>query len=979
MLRVHAALEAFLRDVRQATGSESASLFVPSAPAEERPALLLHDGAPAVPELADEAEAEAFHREHTDGAPVTPHLRPLIHGGEVLAWLGLATAHSIELAESSLQLGVELARHARWVGRLLGDPVTGLPGRVEFHAFLDQALRGLSSTDGPLAVVLFGPDDFGGVNQRHGRDAGDRTIREFAGCLSTALGSTFSPSRYGGAMFATSWQGRDVEASLQEGERVRRQLTARRYLDGLVRLRASAGFTLVEQGDRLSADELLHRTEQALNIARWAGGNCVRGWDPEQAGEAARSSDPLSGVLSGNRTKDYRNMRLLADTVAVVAATADLTKMAEQVAERLSATLRSDRLGLYEWRGDEDRLLAWIGSEPTPPSQPPATVRRIRADQRAIAEETGGLSAYAVPLAAGEISIGCLYIAGDPDRLTLDRPDLTFLEALGTQLAVALDRARLADLEQRWQQRERERLQTEVDELRQVLQQAELVGRSRPMRTLLSTARRVAKTDATVLVCGESGTGKELLSRTIHELSPRRDKPVVVVDCAAIPATLIESELFGHEKGAYTGAHGRKTGRLVEADGGTVILDEIGELPLEVQSKLLRFVQEKQVLPVGGNRVRTVDARLVAATNRDLERESKAGRFRGDLFHRLNVIRLELPPLRDRPEDIAPLADHFLKQFCTQYQKGVLYQLTPEAEAALVAYPWPGNVRELRNRIMQAVILSESPEIDLASIGLDEPEATTPALSGLAEAVDRLHGTEAAAAAEEAALVPSVDGPVAPAPAAAVAPAPTAPRANSPTDPRHDPRHGPPLHPATTTVAVPPLESLPSAPAGRPAEPGSPADAPAPPTRAWPAVLEALGRAIDTTAAGSGAPLPLGRWLADDLVLEAHAAAGGVLRRAAELLGLPEATFRRRFRKAERERDSGLATRSPWWLELRPLLGRWVASGENLGDDLLRRSREALLEQAILRYPGAEPQVAALMGVTRPTLRGWLEDRDDLG
>ena len=250
----------------------------------------------------------------------------------------------------------------------------------------------------------------------------------------------------------------------------------------------------------------------------------------------------------------------------------------------------------------------------------------------------------------------------------------------------------------------------EVAAIGEALEEVQLVYRSPRMEALVDTIRRVAPTDAGVLVTGESGTGKELVARTVHALSPRRRKPLVVVDCAAISASLIDSELFGHERGAYTGAAGRTVGRLAEAAGSTLILDEIGELPLEVQAKLLRFVQEKQITPVGGTRPRTVDVRLVAVTNRDLEDEVAAGRFRQDLYYRLKVIHLEVPALVERPEDVPLLMDYYIRRFSTRYSKKV-DGLSSEAAALAARHSWPGNVRELENRILQAVILCEGDEI----------------------------------------------------------------------------------------------------------------------------------------------------------------------------------------------------------------------------------------------------------------------------
>ncbi len=321
------------------------------------------------------------------------------------------------------------------------------------------------------------------------------------------------------------------------------------------------------------------------------------------------------------------------------------------------------------------------------------------------------LNAYAVPLLARGECLGCLYLAGRAGALRLDASDLLLLKAVAGQLAAALDRAELAA-------RESARLRAELEALRTGLGENQIVHRSPRMAALMATARRVAPTDATVLVTGASGTGKELVARMVHALSPRRGKPAVVVDCGAISASLIDSELFGHEKGAYSGAAGRSAGRLAEAAGSTVILDEIGELPLEAQSKLLRFVQEREIIAVGGTRPRTVDARLVAVTHRDLADEVAAGRFREDLYYRLNVIHLEVPALVERPEDVPILIDHFARRFAARYCKDVR-GLSPEAAALAARYPWPGNVRELENRILQAVILSEGEEIGPEDLELD--------------------------------------------------------------------------------------------------------------------------------------------------------------------------------------------------------------------------------------------------------------------
>ena len=242
------------------------------------------------------------------------------------------------------------------------------------------------------------------------------------------------------------------------------------------------------------------------------------------------------------------------------------------------------------------------------------------------------------------------------------------------------------------------------ERLREDFDLGKIIGRSRAMKELLEMVAMIAPSEATVLVSGESGTGKELIARAIHHNSPRREYPLVVVNCAALTDTLLESELFGHEKGAFTGADRRREGRFMQADGGTLFLDEIGETSAAMQAKLLRVLQEKEIQRVGGEETLPVDVRVLAATNRDLLQAVESGQFREDLFYRLNVVALEIPPLRERHDDIPLLAQHFLGKFAEKNRKD-LKGFTPQAMDLLLKYEWPGNVRELENAVERAVIL----------------------------------------------------------------------------------------------------------------------------------------------------------------------------------------------------------------------------------------------------------------------------------
>jgi two-component system response regulator HydG len=250
-----------------------------------------------------------------------------------------------------------------------------------------------------------------------------------------------------------------------------------------------------------------------------------------------------------------------------------------------------------------------------------------------------------------------------------------------------------------------------------VVHPAQIVGQSAAMKKVFDAIETVAPTDATVLITGESGTGKELIARAIHAGSPRRYHPMVAIHCGALTETLLESELFGHEKGAFTGAQYRKKGKFEMAEGGTVFLDEIGDISLKTQTDLLRVLQEREIVRVGGHQTMKVDFRCVAATNKDLQELIREGKFRPDLFYRLNVFHIVLPPLRERPEDIPLLVDHFLRKYALQMNKKIT-SVSPQAMNAIQRYAWPGNVRELENAVERAMVVAHEPELLEEDFGL---------------------------------------------------------------------------------------------------------------------------------------------------------------------------------------------------------------------------------------------------------------------
>jgi two-component system, NtrC family, nitrogen regulation response regulator NtrX len=291
-----------------------------------------------------------------------------------------------------------------------------------------------------------------------------------------------------------------------------------------------------------------------------------------------------------------------------------------------------------------------------------------------------------------------------------------------------------------------QRLESENRQLRQRLGKHEIVWKGEVMRRLMTQLERVAASESRVCIFGETGTGKELVARTIHERSPRAGGPFVTLNCAAVPAELIESELFGHEKGSFTGASGRHIGKFEQADQGTIFLDEIGDMPLNMQAKLLRVLEEGEVERIGGDKPIGVNVRVVVATHRDLEARVREEKFRQDLFHRIHVFPLLLPPLRERRDDIPALVEHFAAQVCAQNGwKPVPF--TADAIEALQSHSWPGNVRELRNMVERLMLLATDGRVDLATVQMALPKTSTsaggaPVAIGAGALADRVQAFE---------------------------------------------------------------------------------------------------------------------------------------------------------------------------------------------------------------------------------------------
>jgi Nif-specific regulatory protein len=342
-------------------------------------------------------------------------------------------------------------------------------------------------------------------------------------------------------------------------------------------------------------------------------------------------------------------------------------------------------------------------------------------------------SCMCVPLFSGQADkrkmLGLVYVDSQQIHESFSPQDLDLFAALAAQAAISIENAELVENISRLEKEKREQLERENLSLQKMLEdRGELLGQCPAMEKVFSLVRRVAGSEVNLLLLGESGTGKTLVARAIHQLSQRKEKPFIVIDCGSIPENLLESELFGYEKGAFTGAFARRQGKFEMAEGGTVFLDEIGEMPTALQTKLLRVIQEGVVEHIGGKETIKVNLRIIAATSRDLEQDIQKGRFRKDLYYRLNVITIHLPPMRERESDVLLLSGFFLEKYSAKHRKNIT-SLSAAARTALINYDWPGNVRELEHKIERAVIMCDGKEITPSHLELGAP-GFEPSLAG---------------------------------------------------------------------------------------------------------------------------------------------------------------------------------------------------------------------------------------------------------
>ena len=448
-------------------------------------------------------------------------------------------------------------------------------------------------------------------------------------------------------------------------------------------------------------------------------------------------------------------LQLLLDLTNRVVSSLNLREVLREISAEVRRAMHCDGVGIDLPSPEDGKLRVYAldfdgsssaveeGYEPTADDKAPA-LRAFRTGEPVVqsgeeledrvARDFGLRSVAHIPMTGHEGVVGVLSL-GTRREGAFSQDDLPFLTQVAHQVAIAIENARtFGEVSEQKNKLALEKLYLE-DELRSELKFEEIVGRSEALRRVLEQIETVAPTDSTVLIYGETGSGKELIARAVHNLSARKATAFVKLNCAAIPTGLLESEMFGHDKGAFTGAIAQRIGRFELANHGTMFLDEIGEIPLELQPKLLRVLQEREFERLGSSRTLRTDARLIAATNRDLEALVKEQKFRSDLYYRLNVFPVRVPALRERPEDLPLLVRHFVQQFSRRLGK-TIDAIPADTMGALARYPWPGNIRELQNVIERAVILTTGPVLTVRGDDLRPPNhAPAPPTAAAADGI----------------------------------------------------------------------------------------------------------------------------------------------------------------------------------------------------------------------------------------------------
>ena len=583
-----------------------------------------------------------------------------------------------------------------------------------------------------IGLCLIHCRDFQVVNRKFGQAKGDIVLNEIAAIINQQTRSQDIACRFGGALFGIAIHAKALVEGESLAQKLQSALHNRPYLQKAVHLSFNVGVAFIHKQELLNENNspssvLIHRAEQALKAAQISDNPSIVQWEADTFKEDEQELNYIGGIFTPDNVTNYRNMLLLWDISSIFADEHEFSRLLHNVIERLACTFEFSAAGIVSTEANATIEQALLVSQMADVSSVDVTQLIYLNELRALANEALEQSQahdlqkertqfLLLPIASDFKA--CFFLVAQDSTLDFSRDATMLFAGFARQLGKALRRSQLEDELNRRLAQQNARLEDELNTLKSSMQSGALVYRSAPMQKIMSQTQRAAQTDTTVLITGESGTGKERLIHAIHNLSPRNDNALIIVDCGSIPETLIESELFGHTKGAFTGANQQSIGKIQAADGGILVLDEIGELPLSMQPKLLRFVQEKQFTPVGSSRVIKVDVKIVAVTNRDLANEVLTGKFRQDLYYRLNVLSLRSPPLRERLEDLPLLCHHFLNKFANQFENSRKF-VSSTTLKSMQQYSWPGNIRELENTLMQASLMCENEEILFSDLNIE--------------------------------------------------------------------------------------------------------------------------------------------------------------------------------------------------------------------------------------------------------------------
>ncbi len=657
----------------------------------------------------------------------------------------------------------EVLVNARLYHGTTHDPLTDLYRRQELEQHLAVELTIGRHTNAPVALVMVDIDHMGSINHDHGRHRGDRVIARVARLIKAQVRDDDACMRYGGEEFALVLPNTDQDGALATAEKVRRAVAG--YPSFGLPVTVSCGVAVFPYHAE-APTELLRKADQTLFLAKQEGGDRALAWHKRIPKHALRS-DKLIGIITGNQSKDYRNVMMLLDTIVVVSSILERRQVLRTLLDMMIQLATSERGVLFLERDGE--LMAEVAQDAAGNAIEvldacPAVVERVRhlhvpvaylgdpgdEDEEVVeaARAQGLEQVIALPLKVRTVPIGLMYFDSRQGARDFEETDLIFMQALARELGNAIESTRLyqENVEQKQALEEltaklAQKVQaqaTELADLERNLSQLQLrfnydkiVGKSEAMQKVFRLLDRITDTDVPVLVQGETGTGKELVARALHHNGPRKDGPFVSINCSALNESLLESELFGHVKGAFTGAEMDKAGLFEQAHKGTIFFDEVQDMSPGMQRELLRVLQEGEVRRVGGKDIIHVDVRVISATNRDLRELVRQTHFRQDLFYRLNVVTIELPPLRDRKEDIPLIVQRLLEDMRTADGRAV--RLEKEALRAILRHDWPGNVRQLQNFIEKTVLLIEGDTIRAEHVRVDGDDRDASGVSRLFE------------------------------------------------------------------------------------------------------------------------------------------------------------------------------------------------------------------------------------------------------